>query len=54
MRNFEETINTIRKTYIKAYGIEKWVSMTDDQKHDVIMAIARILLKTLDNLSEMA
>ena len=48
MKTFEETVNTIRAAYIDTMGLEKWNSLTDEQKHDVIMITAKDILKALD------
>ena len=37
----EKMINMIAEAYIKVMGQEKWNSLTEDQKHDVVMMIAK-------------
>ncbi len=44
-----KTVNMIKNAYIKVMGTEKWNSLTDEQKHDVIMIIVRDLNRALDN-----
>lgn len=36
-----DIIEMIKEAYITVYGEAKWESLTDEQKHDAIMAIAR-------------
>lgn len=43
----ERTINIIKETYIKVYGAEKWQSLTDKEKHDVVMILTKDMLKAL-------
>lgn len=33
----------IVEAYIKVYGKEKWITLTDEQKHDVVMSIVNEL-----------
>ena len=42
-----EMIGMIAEAYIRVYGLEKWESLTDEQKHDVVMTVAKDLLKEL-------
>jgi len=44
----KEMINMIAKAYIEVYGIEKWNSLSDKEKHDVVMFIANDLNNRLD------
>lgn len=44
------TINLIKGAYIKVYGAEKWESLNDQEKHDVIMILANNLMKAAENL----
>ena len=37
----QKVVKAIITAYINVYGVEKWNSLTDDQKHDVIMTIAK-------------
>ena len=37
----------IAEAYITVMGLEKWNSLNDQEKHDVIMTIARDLNKAL-------
>ena len=45
MSNTDKMINMITEAYIKVMGLEKWNNLTDDEKHDVVMIIAKDLLK---------
>lgn len=47
-RDFEKMRDMIIDAYIEAMGIDKWISLTNKEKHDVVMAIARDLLRALD------
>lgn len=47
MNAVERMIETIKKAYISVMGIEKWNSLTDQEKHDAIMIITRDALKAL-------
>lgn len=38
----------IQEAYIQTYSLEKWQSLTDQQRHDVIMTLARDTLEALD------
>ena len=50
----ERIIDMLRDAYIDTYGPEKWVSLSDQQKHDVIMILTKDTLKALDILTEEA
>lgn len=39
----EKMINMIAEAYIKVMGVEKWNSLTDKEKHDVVMTIVKDL-----------
>ena len=43
----ERIVDMIAESYINVYGVEKWLNLSDEQKHDVIMFIAKDLLKAL-------
>lgn len=45
----ENLIETMEAAYIQVMGIEKWESLTDAQKHDVIMILVKDSLKALEN-----
>ena len=45
MTNTDKMINMITEAYIKVMGVDKWNSLTDDEKHDVVMIIAKDLMK---------
>ena len=47
MNNTDKMINMIAAAYIEVYGIEKWNSMTDKQKHDAVMIIAKDALNRI-------
>lgn len=32
---------TVKQSFCIAYGTEKWEQLTDDQKHDVVMTLAK-------------
>lgn len=34
-------VDIIKEAYVMVYGIDKWNSLTDRQKHDVIMRIVK-------------
>ena len=40
----EKMIDMIAEAYMQVYGTEKWDSLTDDEKHDVVMIIVTDLL----------
>lgn len=46
----KDIIAMIQEAYIQTYGPEKWQSLTDQQRHDVILALARDTLEALDAL----
>lgn len=48
MKRYEEMINMIAEAYISIYGTERWISLTDKEKHDAVMIIA----KDLDNMTK--
>lgn len=39
--------DSARDCYIKIYGLEKWMSLTDKEKHDVVMILANDLNRIL-------
>ena len=41
----EQIINSIEEAYIKVMGLEKWNSLSDEEKHNVVMIIVRDMLK---------
>ena len=43
-------IDMIVKSYITIMGEEKWNSLTDEQKHDVVMTIAKDALNRVNNI----
>ena len=43
-------IEACKTAYINTMGVEKWESLTDEQKHDVIMIMAKDFNKMLDNI----
>lgn len=46
----DKMIDMIIKSYITVMGEEKWNSLTDEQKHDVIMTIAKDALNRINNI----
>ena len=46
----DKTIEMMESVYIQAYGPEKWASLSAQEKHDVVMALVKLSLKTLDAL----
>lgn len=44
----EKMIEMIKTAYVEVMGIEKWNSLTDNQKHDVIMTIVKDMSKALE------
>lgn len=45
--NTDKMIDMIVKSYITVMGEEKWDSLSDEQKHDVVMIIATDALKRI-------
>lgn len=41
---FEFFVQTAQEKYIEVMGKEKWESLTNEQKHDVVMMLAKGLL----------
>ena len=41
----QKIINSIVEAYVKVMGQSKWNSLSDQQKHDAIMAIVKDMLK---------
>jgi len=37
--------------YVKAYGLEKWNSLTEKEQHDVVMFLANTTNKALDKIA---
>lgn len=50
-KEFDKMIDMIRDAYISVMGIEKWESLTDREKHDVIMIIAKDFSNALNNIA---
>ena len=46
-QDWEKMVEQIKEAYIKVMGIEKWNSLTNQQKHDAVMIIVRDALKAL-------
>lgn len=46
---FEKMIRIMTKAYISVYGIEKWNSLTNKEKHDAIMMMAHGMHEALTN-----
>lgn len=45
-------VDTVVKVYIQVYGLDKWLSLTLQEQHDVIMIIAVDLNSWLDRLEK--
>lgn len=41
---FEFFIETAKNAYIKIMGEEKWASLTNEEKHDAVMLLAKGML----------
>ncbi len=41
MADWEKMADMIREAYVKVMGVEKWNSLSDQQKRDVVMIIAK-------------
>lgn len=41
MSGFDKMVEMMEAAYIQVMGIEKWNSLTDQEKHDAIMMIAK-------------
>ena len=41
MNGFESMVEMIKNAYISVYGEAKWNSLTDTEKHDAVMYIAK-------------
>lgn len=48
MMNFDAMVDMIKAAYISLYGAEKWNSLTDKEKHDAVVLIAKDFSKALD------
>ena len=46
----DKLIEIAKGAYIKVMGVEKWNSLDDDQKHDVIMMMLKDSLKAIDKI----
>jgi hypothetical protein len=46
----QRIVNSIVETYIEVMGQSKWDSLSDQQKHDMIMRIVKDVLKALETL----
>ena len=42
---FEMFIENARNAYIEVMGEEKWISLTDKEKHDAVMFLAKDMAK---------
>ena len=50
MNGFEKVVTMLSNAYISVYGIEKWNSLTAQEKHDAVMFIATDLHTALTRL----
>lgn len=48
MENWEKMVNMIKQAYIETLGDGRWNSMTNAEKHDVVMMITKSMLKAID------
>jgi len=48
----DKFVDTVVKVYIQVYGLDKWLSLTLQEQHDVIMIIAVDLNNWLDQLEK--
>jgi len=48
MKSWEATIEIMKEAYIKVMGQAKWDSLTDKEKHDVIMCMVLDATKALE------
>ena len=48
MQNWEKMADMLRDAYIEAYGAEKWNSLDDEEKADVIRLLAGALTAGLN------
>ena len=44
---FEMFIENAKKAYIEVMGEEKWISLTDKEKHDAVMFMAKDMAKAM-------
>ena len=47
---FEMFIEAARNAYIEVMGKEKWVSLTDKEKHDYVMFMAKDMAKAMGDM----
>ena len=45
---FEMFIESASNAYIEVMGEEKWISLTDKEKHDVVMIMAKDMMKAMN------
>lgn len=43
----DKMIEMIKSAYISVYGVEKWNSLSDKEKHDAVMIIAKDFSKMI-------
>lgn len=48
---FKYIAEMMAKAYVKAYGLNKWNSMTEKEQHDVIMTLATLTNKALEKIA---
>lgn len=48
--NMEKIIDMMKTAYITEMGLEAWERLTDEQKHDAIMLMAKDSLRALDRI----
>lgn len=48
----DEFVDIVSEAYIQVYGLDKWLSLTLQEQHDVIMTLAVDLNSWLDQLEK--
>ena len=48
----DKFVDIVSESYIQVYGLDKWLSLTLQEQHDVIMIIAVDLNNWLDRLEK--
>jgi hypothetical protein len=51
MSGFDKMVEMMEAAYIQVMGKEKWNSLTDQEKHDAIMMIAKGFDAALNNIA---
>ena len=45
-----KVVEMIAKSYVEVFGIEKWNNLTEQEQHDVIMAVAKDALNQIEKI----